>query len=344
VSVNNTFAPFTIETIGDLRAIVAAGDDPHGIAAAPAFSVLETDAGMRAAVADAGARAFLVLPLEARGRSFGAALFLRCGRDRTYEPVELVVARELARRIALSLDHARLYAEAREAARVREGLMAVVSHDLRSPIAATHLAAEIILAESPGDRARRACESIRRCARQMTALLDDLLDVHRLGAAPMKLALRPEDAAALLDAAVEILEPLAAKRGLTLELEPSDPAVRVQCDLRRVLQVLTNIAGNAIKFTPAGGKVTLGYTRAGARVRFFVNDTGPGILAEHRSRIFEPFWRGDEKSPGFGLGLAIARGIVEAHGGRIDVESRVGGGCTFSFDLAPPIFDRARTM
>jgi PAS domain S-box-containing protein len=286
-----------------------------------------------------GAASAIVAPLQARGRTVGALTFVRGPGAPAYEPADVELAMELARRAALAVDNARLYAEARAATRAREEVLAVVSHDLRNPLNAI-LLASIVLDEygDPGrwtERERQQIRAIRNSADQMTALIHDLVEVVALESGTRVMHLDRVEPAKAMRAAAEMYHGLAAEKGIALAVDVAADVPDVRADRARVLQVLSNLVGNALKFTPRDGQVTLGAHRAGdGSVGFYVADTGPGIPAEHVPRLFDRFWqaqRGDRK--GLGLGLAIAKGIVEAHGGRIWAETAPGRGSTFFFTL-----------
>jgi signal transduction histidine kinase len=170
----------------------------------------------------------------------------------------------------------------------------------------------------------------------MTRLISDLLDVTRLEAGSLVLQCQPEPADGLLREALELHHTVASERHLTLELDAPSSFPRVVCDRERILQVLGNLLGNALKFTPGGGRITLRCAQEGATARFTVSDTGPGIPPEQARHVFDRFWQAERRGKagsGIGLGLSIVKGLVEAHGGRTWVESTVGQGTAFHFDL-----------
>jgi signal transduction histidine kinase len=169
----------------------------------------------------------------------------------------------------------------------------------------------------------------------MNRLIQDLLDAAKLEAGRVAIAARPIQVAPLMREAQEMLAPLAAEKGLSLDCKIAEPLPEVTADGGRVLQVLSNLVGNAIKFTPKGGRIVMRAEDAPGGVRFSVADTGPGIPEEQLTKLFGRFWQGNPADRrGIGLGLTISKGIVDAHGGRIWVESRVGEGTTFHFTLA----------
>ena len=227
---------------------------------------------------------------------------------------------------------------AERAVRAREDLLAIVSHDLRNPLGVVLLAAKQVErhadASAAGQRVRSAAESILAAAHRMTRLVGDLLDLAKLEAG-QTLPLDGEiaDVGEVTRRATELLEPLARTRHLTLDARVSGQTAAL-CDRGRVEQVLSNLIGNAMKFTREGGAIHVEARRAGSDVLVSVSDTGIGIPHDEGSHVFEPYWQaGPQKKLGVGLGLSISKAIVDAHGGRIWVESEVGRGSTFYFTL-----------
>ena len=233
---------------------------------------------------------------------------------------------------------AELDRRAREAIELRDELLAIVSHDLRSPLSTisicTALLADILPRSARTREVMRRLDMIRHSVDQMERLIQDLLDAARADAG--RLALEPHDVqlAPLLAEAILTLRPLAAEKRQRLEIAMADRVPPVRADRQRTLQVVSNLVGNAIKFTPPGGRITVRAWHAGPNAVVCVDDSGAGIAPEDLPHVFERFWQArNERRTGAGLGLAIARSIVEAHGGRIWVESRPGHGARFFFTL-----------
>jgi signal transduction histidine kinase len=185
-----------------------------------------------------------------------------------------------------------------------------------------------------GDGPADGLAAVDRAAVTMSRLIQDLLDVTRLDAGTLSIQPRRLGVNVLLEDADEMLRPVAENSGLTLVTDEADGLRPLRADRDRVLQVLWNLVGNAVKFTPPGGSVTLSVHPDGDMARFAVTDTGPGIPEKDVPRVFDRFWQASRSDKrGAGLGLSIARGIVEAHGGRIWVSSVLHRGSTFSFTL-----------
>jgi signal transduction histidine kinase len=234
----------------------------------------------------------------------------------------------------MAMENARLYREAEEAWQAREDLLAIVSHDLRSPLASILMSVGKLDAVAGDERVPRYARTILRSAERMERLICDLLDFAQIQSGALTVKRQVIESASLIGDTVEILKPLAEKKKQRLETRMQGE-LSVWCDRDRILQVLSNLVGNAINFTPEGGSISIRVTRSGANAEFAVSDTGPGIPETELAHIWERFWRGRERvRRSVGLGLTIAKGLVEAHGGRIWAESRVGVGTTLYFTLS----------
>lgn len=221
---------------------------------------------------------------------------------------------------------------AEAATRVRDDVLATVSHDLKNPVGTIFTSASLLLdMPLPPEAQQRQLEIIRRTAERMDRLIQDLLDVSRMEAGRFTIEPVPESAHSLVVEAKELHGTIASTQEISLAHEFQGDDVRVSADRERIQRVFSNLIGNALKFTPSGGRVTIQAKTEEGAVTFSVSDTGDGIAAENLPRIFDRFWHGGEGG-GSGLGLAIAKGIVEAHGGRIWVESD-DEGTTFLFTL-----------
>jgi PAS domain S-box-containing protein len=279
-------------------------------------------------------RAMVAVPLVAEGRLLGAIALISSNPSRIYGPADLRLAEELARLAALSLENARLYRAAKRATQARDDILGIVAHDLRSPLNSVVLQSTLLASAGLDPRCLRAAEAIERSAMRMARLIQDLLDVTSMEAGQLSVSPERVRSDQVLADAVDAqkLHAGSLRVELRLELPPHLPDVRADRD--RLHQVFENLIGNALKFTRAGGAITVGATACDGGVVFSVRDTGTGIPPDHLPHLFDRFWqarRGDRH--GAGLGLPIVKGIIEAHGGRIWVKSTVGEGSVFSFTL-----------
>ena len=253
------------------------------------------------------------------------------------------VLRDITDRRAAEQERARLLdgeraarAAAEQALRMRDEVLAVVSHDLRNPLSVIDMCAASLSNKLPPDDAgaRDLVRTIESSTSWMNRLIEDLLDVARMEAGRLALERSPQDLVRVISEATMMLEPLVAEKSLTLREDLPEYLPRAHVDPRRIVQVLENLVSNAVKHTAPGGEIHVRAAAADGEVHIAVRDTGSGIPAENLPHLFDRFWqaRGARRG-GAGLGLAIAKGIVEAHGGRIWVESEVGAGSTFAFSL-----------
>jgi PAS domain S-box-containing protein len=278
----------------------------------------------------------ITVPLTARGTTFGLFTVVRAERSQPFDAEDLQFATEVGRRAALAVDNSRLYAESRQAVATREHVLAVVSHDLRNALGAIAASARLLVV-APGDeqqQTRRAQTIIRVCDR-VNRLMQDLLDASRLQAGhSLTVEPVPQDAAPMIRDVCDSYRAQIEDKLITLDCDVEAGTPRVAADRDRVLQVLSNLIANAIKFTPEGGTIRVRAQGGDGFVQFMVSDTGPGIRAEDQARVFERFWQATGTAAlGTGLGLPISKGIVEAHGGRIWVDSKAGVGAAFYFTL-----------
>jgi len=230
----------------------------------------------------------------------------------------------------------------RQAIKARDDMMGIVSHDLRNPANAVKMLAASILADAdegrvPEDIVDRV-RVMRQAAAQMDALIQDLLDVTRIEAGRLRVSPRQVDPCRLVFDALDAMRPLAELAGVTLHESYDEDLPEIHADPERITQVLSNVVGNALKFTPAGGRVTVKVQRGERGVAITIADTGEGIPAEQLPNIFDRFFQVSQDGrtgarQGAGLGLPIARGIVEAHGGSIRVESEPGSGSLVPIEL-----------
>ncbi len=284
-----------------------------------------------------GMRSLLLLPLVARDHVLGVLKIFRTVDARPFTEAELGSAQELALRAAYALDNAQLYEKAQQATIARDHALGVVSHDLRNPISAIGMCARALLASTEDDDAvkRGLVTTIVDSTELTQRMIRDLLDVASIEVGRLSVERREVSAGTVLDRAAGLFERDAAERGVALRVDRPTEPLRISGDEERLVQVLANLLGNALRFTERGGQVTIGARRNGNEVEIHVRDNGAGIPASELGRIFERYWTVRRNAPkgGTGLGLAIARGIVEAHGGRLWAESTPGVGSTFRFTV-----------
>jgi PAS domain S-box-containing protein len=221
--------------------------------------------------------------------------------------------------------------EAERATAAREQVLSFVAHDLRNPLQAIMLTASGLLDQAPPtEKETHPAEIIKRCARDMDRLIADLLDVSRIASGTLAVRREPVAVPLLVSVVVERLQEEARSRKVQLAHKVDPDLALVQGDAQRLVQALCNLVGNAIKFTPPGGRVVIGGSQSDTHVDLFVQDTGRGIAPEHLVSIFNQFWQASRTSGGAGLGLTIVKGIVESHGGEVRVESAPDRGTTFN--------------
>jgi PAS domain S-box-containing protein len=287
-------------------------------------------------LAELDVRAFMSAPLEARGNTLGVLTFLSTDPARGFESDRQVAALSVANLIALAIDNAGLYHAARSATQARDEILGVVSHDLRNPLSAITMCASVL--REQGENAVDRLElvtAIIQATDMMGRLIRDLLDVSTIESGHLRVDPKPHDVNDLTEQALEMFRTAAGERQIALRTRIPEGPFRVLVDETRFVQVLANLLDNAVKFSEAGGTVTVAVQELDGRALIAVRDSGPGIPAGHLPYVFDRHWhaRRTARRAGTGLGLAIARGIVEAHGGRIWVESGDGPGCTFWFTV-----------
>jgi PAS domain S-box-containing protein len=294
------------------------------------------DAEHRAGLRALGLTSFMIVPLAGRERIHGALTLGSSVSGRRFWTLDLLLAQDLGRRAGAAIEHARLYEEARAAIEARDEVLRLVSHDLRNPISSIRLGAAMLL-DAHDDRREdrtRVLQVIERASDAMDRMIEDLLEVTTLEGGRTALNVVAEDPVALLESSRDLLLPIAEQQRIVLEVSSAPGVPAVRADRHHILRVLSNLVGNAIKFAPEGSRVRLSAEPFQGYVRFCVSDQGPGIPPDHLPHVFDRYWqarRGDRR--GAGLGLAIARGLVEAHGGSIWVESRPGEGASFYFTV-----------
>ncbi|WP_437278430.1 ATP-binding protein [Sorangium sp. So ce375] len=285
-------------------------------------------------------RSLLAAPLRGRDGQCIGSIQLLDRRDGPFVESDEVLLTQLAQSASVALENARLYNEAQAATRARDDLLAIVSHDLRNPLNTIAITSSLLRSDllqrkdGDDDDAVQLVDRMDRGIQSMTRLIEDLLDASRIEAGRLVVSPRVDRGGALVREALDAAASLAEAKGCRVTQGLVDAGLEVLADRDRVLQVFSNLLGNALKFTPRGGVVSVSLCRTADSARFSVADTGPGIPPEHLPHLFDRYWKASQESrTGAGLGLYIARGIVEAHHGTMAVESAPGQGTTIHFSL-----------
>jgi PAS domain S-box-containing protein len=278
-------------------------------------------------------RSAMFVPLVARNRPLGVMTFIASDCHPPYTPADLELAEDLARRAALAVDNAMLFAEsnraraiAEEANRLKDEFLATVSHELRTPLNAivgwSHMLRNRRF--DPPTTAR-ALETIERNAKMQAQIVEDILDVSRIITGKLRLDVQPVDLASVIEAALDSVRPAADAKEIRLQATLDPHTLPVPGDPNRLQQVVWNLLSNAVKFTPRGGQVEVRLRQSDSHAEIVVTDTGQGITGELLPFVFDRFRQGDSTSTrlhgGLGLGLAIVRHLVELHGGTVTAES-----------------------
>jgi PAS domain S-box-containing protein len=283
----------------------------------------------------------LVTPLIAENETLGALVLLNSrASGRQFREGDVVRARTLGDLASLALRRVRLMEQEREAkekaeaaVQVRDETLGIVSHDLRNPLTTIALSADLLRDATPAEQPELV-DTIRKSARQMQRLIQDLLDVARVEAGGLAVSTSVIDPESLVREVCAQQEPLAEQKNLRLACEMRTPLPRICADHDRLVQVLGNLIGNAVKFTPERGSITIEAKQRDSQVHFVVRDTGPGIPEKDLKNVFTPYWQAKKTAHmGAGLGLAIVRGIIAAHGGQVWAENAPGGGAMFTFTI-----------
>jgi signal transduction histidine kinase len=293
-----------------------------------------------------GTRALLAVPLLRDDELIGG-LTVNKKSPGPFAPEVIELLQTFATQSALAIQNARLFREIEAkgrqleaASRHKSEFLANMSHELRTPLNAILGFSEVLAERMFGEVNEKQAEylqDILSSGRHLLSLINDILDLSKVEAGRLELELGRFDLPAALDNALTLVRERAARHGITLTLSVDERLGEVVADERKVKQILLNLLSNAVKFTPDGGQVGLAATGAGDGVTIAVSDTGIGIAPEDQAAIFEEFRQvGPEdarRQEGTGLGLTLAKKLVELHGGRIRVQSQVGQGSRFTFTL-----------
>ena len=299
------------------------------------FGASEAD---RAVLSELGVRSILGVPLTVAGKTLGALTLFSASRP--YDSQDLALAEDVASRVAVALENGRLYQVSQESIRARDDFLVLAAHELRTPITALQLAADSLVRSQPEiTDATKRCDTIPRQVRRLTRLVDRLLDTVLIRAEGVALALAPFDFGELLVDRVKQCAERARQAKTTITLHVESPVVE-RWDRARLAQVVSDLLDNAIKFGD-GKPIDVDLRSEGAEAVLTVRDQGIGISPDRLPSLFAPFERAAPKEhySGLGLGLFIAKAIVEAHRGSIAVTSRLGEGATFVVRL-PRATDR----
>jgi PAS domain S-box-containing protein len=280
-------------------------------------------------------RSFLGAPIRFGGVVMGH-LYLtnKIGADE-FSADDQAIVELFATRAGVAIELARLARDLHASIAARDNLLAIVSHDLKGPLSTIELAAELIKSAIE-DKAphRRPLEIVFRAAKRMRELVEDLLQAATIEAGAFTVVPELHDVARIVAPVLEMYELRAAERSICIEREIPVGLPRVWCDEVRVVQVLSNLLGNAIKFAREHGRIDVRVRATASELLVSVTDDGPGIAPDQLAHVFERYWTATkERHRGVGLGLYIARGIVDAHHGRLWVDSQLGAGSTFTFAL-----------
>jgi signal transduction histidine kinase len=278
--------------------------------------------------------AAMLVPMTTSHGPLGVITFGLTTPGRRYAGFDLDLARQLAARAALAVDNARLYRQTQSAVQARDRLLAVVSHELKNPLTAIGLQTQYLLRSEKDPKRTTQIEAIQSFAQRMQGIINDLLDLDQIEGGRFAMKLVSEDPAQLVWESIRMMQPMASNKGVTLTSQLAGGKHFVHADRLRISQVISNLVGNAIKFTAKGGVVSVQLRFTDDQAEFSVSDNGPGMAPEQLPRAFDRYWQDNKTAHlGSGLGLSVSKGLVDLHGGTIRIESALGQGTTVCFTL-----------
>jgi signal transduction histidine kinase len=285
-------------------------------------------------------RSFLCVPMISHGHVFGALALVYSDSGRTYGALERGAVEQIAARAATAIENARLYSDAQAASRAKSEFLATMSHELRTPLNAIAGYADLMAMGVRGPVTPdqlRDLSRIRQNQKHLLEIITNILNFSRIEAGHIRYDIQPCVLGDVLERMEGVIEPQARAREIAYAYVPVAPGVAVAADREKLEQVLINLLGNAVKFTPRGGRITLSAAEQGGRVRIEVRDTGVGIRPDLLDSIFEPFVQLESAftrtAEGTGLGLAISRELARGMGGELSAASTPGRGSVFTLDL-----------
>ncbi len=283
----------------------------------------------------------MIIPLQIQGRKIGSISLIMAESGRTFSNMDFVFAELVANRSALYIENARLYKKAKEAIRTREDVIEIVSHDLKNPLGSISINAQILekikpegISEEAWRNFKTKIDAIKNATEKATTLIKSILDLSKIESGTLIIEKKNIDIIKLTSSVVEMLHPLIDQKGIKLEMSSEIEDLIISCDQEKISQVLANLLGNALKFTSSGGIIKISLRLKGNHLHFSIQDSGYGIATKDIPYLFDRYWQAKENhNLGTGLGLSIVKGIVEAHDGKIWVESELGQGSTFHFTI-----------
>ena len=314
---------------GGVARVVRTGERQVAIESAdPAALVLTEHQGLERLVSELGVASYVSVPIRAEDRPLGALTLVAASPRRRFAEADVELAETLARMAGLTIGQARLGHELAAVSRWQDGVLAALSHELRTPLTAMMAWLQLLHHRTDAAETERALDVIERNGRVLGGLIDELMDASHIVMGRLHLERRPVDLAATVHRVAAQLAAGARDKGVAIDVQVDRPA-RVQGDGDRLAQIVMALLSNALKFTPAGGRVLVSLDVDNTHVRLAVNDTGRGIAPELLPHVFDVFRR-DEQAPGLGLGLVVVRGLVALHGGAVEARSDgPGRGATF---------------